>query len=69
MPFPDDDLALPPGSLVLVTGVTGFLASVVADELVKKGYRKSAWSSPEATVELLLTGRRSQAYEVPHAIP
>lgn len=42
MPFPDDDLALPQGSLVLVTGVTGFLASVVADELVKGGYRLSS---------------------------
>lgn len=39
MSVPDEDLALPQGSLVLVTGVMGYIASVVADELVKKGYR------------------------------
>ena len=31
--------SLPPGSLVLVTGVNGFMASVIADECVQHGYR------------------------------
>lgn len=39
MAFPED-AALPLGSLVLVTGVTGFIASILADELVKRGYRE-----------------------------
>lgn len=40
MGFPND-VALPLDSLVLVTGVTGYVASVLADELVKKGYRRA----------------------------
>ena len=48
MPFPDD-VALPLGSLILVTGVTGYLASVSADEFVKRGYRASL--IPSSTAE------------------
>ncbi|KAL9044149.1 MAG: hypothetical protein Q9214_002692 [Letrouitia sp. 1 TL-2023] len=33
------DFILPQGSLVLVTGVTGFLASHVVDQLLERGYR------------------------------
>ncbi|KAL9613932.1 MAG: hypothetical protein Q9167_001546 [Letrouitia subvulpina] len=37
MAFPD--FILPQGSLVLVTGVNGFLASHVVDQLLERGYR------------------------------
>ena len=30
---------IPPGSLILVTGVNGFIASHVADQLLQAGYR------------------------------
>jgi nucleoside-diphosphate-sugar epimerase len=41
MPFQPDreDLALPPGSLILVTGATGFIATHIVNEALKAGYR------------------------------
>lgn len=42
------DPVLPKGSLVLVTGVTGFLGSHVADQLLLAGYKvRGAVRSPE----------------------
>lgn len=38
---PPVDAVLEPGSLVLVTGVTGFVASVIADQLLSHSYRPS----------------------------
>ncbi|RMZ85077.1 hypothetical protein DV738_g57, partial [Chaetothyriales sp. CBS 135597] len=37
--FPTDDLALPKGSLILVTGATGYIASHVVNEALALGYR------------------------------
>ena len=34
-----DDLVLPTGSLVLVTGVNGYIASHVANQLLHRGYK------------------------------
>ena len=33
------DFILPQGSLVLVTGVSGFIASHIVDQLLERGYR------------------------------
>ncbi|KAF2724201.1 NAD(P)-binding protein [Polychaeton citri CBS 116435] len=38
MSFPQDSI-LPQGSLILVTGVTGFLASIITDQLLHHGFR------------------------------
>ncbi|KAL8688129.1 MAG: hypothetical protein Q9218_005883, partial [Villophora microphyllina] len=44
--------AIPPGTVILVTGITGFIGSHVADQLLQAGYRvrgttrdhdKAAW--------------------------
>ena len=37
--FPEQDLALPLGSLILVTGATGYIASHIINELLILGYR------------------------------
>lgn len=34
-----DNPVVPPGSLILVTGVNGFIASHVTDQLIQAGYR------------------------------
>ena len=33
------DFAIPKGSLILVTGVNGFIASHIVDQLLERGYR------------------------------
>lgn len=48
MPFPQD-ASLPKDSLILVTGVTGFLASIIANELLNHGYRKEVDEAPNTT--------------------
>lgn len=49
-----NDVAFPPGSLVLVTGATGFMASHIVDQLLLAGYhvrgtvrdeKKAAWTT------------------------
>lgn len=70
MPFPDAAV-IPQGSLVLVTGVTGFLGSIIADQLLLHGYRvrgtvrdpasdKASWVSERAD-------RRTSGIELPDA--
>ena len=39
MGFPHDSV-LPQGSLILVTGVTGFLAGIITDQLLQHGFRR-----------------------------
>lgn len=39
MGFPHDSI-LPQGSLILVTGVTGFLAGIITDQLLQHGFRR-----------------------------
>ena len=39
LPFDDKDLALPRGSLILVTGTSGLIGSHVANEALRAGYR------------------------------
>lgn len=49
-----NDAAFPPGSLVLVTGATGFMATHIVDQLLFAGYhvrgtlrdeKKAAWTT------------------------
>ena len=37
--YPEEDLALPKGSLILVTGATGYIASHIINEALALGYR------------------------------
>lgn len=46
--FPTSDLALPPNSLILVTGSTGFIGSHIVRELLSHGYRVRGTSRTEA---------------------
>lgn len=52
--LPRSDLALPAGSLVLVTGASGYMATHVVDQLLLAGYKvrgtvrdekKAAWTT------------------------
>lgn len=54
MPLPVDQFAIPKGSTVLITGVNGFIASNIADQFLKFGFKvrgttrsleKNAWVS------------------------
>jgi uncharacterized protein YbjT (DUF2867 family) len=54
MQLSDSDTAFPPGSLVLVTGASGFIASHIVDQLLLAGYyvrgtvrdeKKAAWTT------------------------
>lgn len=38
---PPSDAALPPGSLVLITAVNGYMGCKVADQLLHHGYRRN----------------------------
>jgi nucleoside-diphosphate-sugar epimerase len=38
-PFGNKQLAIPPGSTVLVTGVTGLIGSHIGNELLKAGFK------------------------------
>lgn len=58
MVFPQHAV-LPQGSLIFVTGVTGLIGSIIADQLLLHGYRTSILSGRcEATYILLTTASR-----------
>ncbi len=45
--------ALAPGSLILVTGINGYIASHIADQLMSLGYRVRGTARDQAKIDMI----------------
>ncbi|GIZ41043.1 hypothetical protein CKM354_000436000 [Cercospora kikuchii] len=56
----NDNNAIPAGSLILVTGINGYVASHVADQLLKRGYHVRGTARSAAKLEGILKTLRAR---------